>query len=459
MSLISFTLLSLIINSLIFYYTRTRYNKYVLVSFIELIFVIQALFLFIYLCAGGKTVIDSTRIYVNIADYPQRIFLALTFVPVISLLTLMILGRIIQAIGGSGRLRIRTYEPATLNILLALCALSPAFYYAGFALNDAGGGIPGIGLISHLLIFIHGALFLGPAIVGYYFRTKRTFTYIFLVAFAFSAFHALKTGSRGLVFFPMLYYVVGFIMALSKRQQRYAILVFLISAPLALFASGLIGMSRVDVRSDTSKNSVERAANMISTLSANMQSSTPLASIREGLDRIILWSNLAVVSLTPEEIDYRGFVNIRTEIQLINQGSSKNDAKSIHEIFAEERVGFGAAMDYGFSAGYGATVPFPLVAEAWSRGGAVVLAIYTVLWCVVVMIIEVFARRLFSRWPKIIMFIIAIEGAVVLVKGNDFGFVYQLRGLALATIFWFPILYLIEKFHLAERMKPKAEII
>ena len=129
MLLISFTLLSMIINSVIFYYTRTRYKKYVLVSFIELIYLIQALLLFAYLCAGGETVIGSTQIYVNIANRPQRTFLALTFVPIIILITLKILGRVIQVIGGSGRLQIRTYKTSTFNFLLALSALSPAFYY------------------------------------------------------------------------------------------------------------------------------------------------------------------------------------------------------------------------------------------------------------------------------------------------------------------------------------------
>lgn len=458
MSLILFTLLSLIINCLIFYYTITRYNKYVLVSFIELIYLIQALFLFVYLCAGGETVIGATQIYVNIADHPQRIFMALTFVPIISLITMKILGGGIQVIGGSGRLHIRTYEPATLNVLLALSALSPAFYYAASALNDVGGEIPGIGLISHLLVFIHGALFLGPAIVGYYHKTKPAFTYMFLVAFAYSALFALEGGSRTTLFYPILYYVVGFIMALNKRQQRYAILVFLICAPLALFASGLIGIYRPEVKSSGITDPVERAASMISAMKGNTQSITPLESIREGLGRMVVWSSLAVVSLTPEEIEYRGFKNIRTEIQLVNQGSKGKDVQLIHEVFAEERVGFGAALDYGLPAHYGWTVPFPLVAEAWSRGGAVVLAIYAVLWCVVVMVLEVFARRLFGKWPKIIMFIIAIEGAVVLVKGNESGFVYQLRGLALATLFWFTILYLMEISIFPAKLKPKVGI-
>ena len=460
MSLISFTLLSLIINSVIFYYTRIRYKKYVLVSFIELIYLIQALFLFIYLCVGGETVIGSTQIYVNIADHPQRIFLALTFVPIIGLITLKILGRVIQVIGGSGRLQSKNYEPRTFNFLLALSALSPAFYFAAFTLNDVGGEIPGIGLISYFLSFIHGALFLGPAIVGYYHKTKRAFTYIFLAAFAYSAFISLQGGSRTTLFYPILYYVVGFIMALRKRQRRYAILVFLICASLALFASGLIETYRYEVRSDRATSPVERAVSMIRRMNENTRSITALESIREGLSRMVVWSSLAVVSLTPEEIGYRGFTNIGTEIQLVNQGSRGREGQAITEAFAKERVGYGAALDYGFHAVYGWTVPFPLVAEAWSRGGAVVLVVYVLLWCVVVMILEVFARRLFGKWPKIIMFIIVIEGAVVLDKGNNYGFVYQLRGLVLATLFWFTILYFIERLNLPARIKrPKAEII
>lgn len=463
MLLISLILLSLIINSVIFYYTRTKYKKYVLVSFIELIYLIQALFLFVYLCAGGETVIRSTEIYVNIADRPQKTFLALTFVPIICLISLKILGRVIQINGGSKRMQIRIYEPATLNILLALCALSPALYYVSFTLNDVGGEIPGISLISHLLLFIHGTLFLGPVIVGYYHKTKPAFTYIFLVAFAYSALFSLEGGSRTTLFYPILFYVVGFIMALSKRKQRYAILVFLIGTPFALFASGLIGMYRYDVRSDGETSPVKRAASMISIMNANIQSLDLIelmsVGLLEGLGRPVNWSSLAVVSLTPEEIEYRGFTNILTEIQFVNQGSRERDGQAaITEAFAEERVGYGAALDYGFHASYGYTVPFPLVAEAWSRGGAVVLAIYATLWCVVVMILEVLARRLFSRWPKLLMFIIAIEGSVVFVKGNEYGLVYQFRGLAYATLFWFTILYLIERLNFPARLKPKAEI-
>jgi hypothetical protein len=431
----------------------------VLVSFIELIYVIQALFLIVYLCAGGETVIGSTLIYVDIADRPQRIFLALTFVPIISLITLKILGRVIQVIGGSRRLQIKTYEPATLNILLVLSALSPALYYVAFALNDVGGEIPGIGLIKYLLLFIHGALFLGPAMVGYYHKTKRVFTYMFLVAFVYSAFISLQGGSRTTLFYPILYYAVGFIMALNKRQQRYAMLVFLICTPLALYVSGLMRTYRDEVRFGEKTSPVEQAASMISKMNANTQSITLLESIRVGLDRMVVWSSLSVVCLTPEKIEYRGFTNIWTEIHLVNQGSIGRDIRLIHEAFAEERVGFGAALDYGFPARYGSTVPFPLVAEAWSRGGPVVLAIYAALWCVVVMILEVFARRLFSRWPKLLMFIIAIEGSVVLEKGNVYGLVYQLRGLALVTLFWFTILYLIERLNLSARLKPKTEII
>jgi len=459
MLLKAFTLLSLIINTIIFYYTRTKYNKYVLVSFIELIYLIQALMLFVYLCAGGETVVRSTQIYVDIADRPQRTFLALTFVPIISLIILKIFRRIIQISGGSRRIQIRIYEPATLNILLALCALSPALYYASFTLNDVGGEIPGIGLLSYLLLYINGSLLLGPAIVGYYHKNKPVFTYVFLVAFAYSALFALEGGSRGTLFYPALYYAVGFIMALSKRQQRYAILVFLICAPLAMTASGLIGMYRSVVRSSSESSPVERAASMISTMTANIQSINLIEPLREGLWRVVNWSSLAVVSLTPEEVRYRGFTNILVEIQLVNQGSSGGDAQTTHEAFAEERVGLGAAMDYGFPAVLGFTVPFPLVAEAWSRGGAVVLAIYATLWCGVVMILKVFARGLFRRWPKLLMFIIAIEGSVVLVKGNEYGFVYQLRGLAMVTFFWFIILYLIERLNLPARLKPKAESI
>jgi hypothetical protein len=185
-------------------------------------------------------------------------------------------------------------------------------------------------------------------------------------------FHIVQ-GSRGIAVMPILLFIVGYLIQMNntKRKIRLFIILILIGYPvLAVF--GKISDYR-QIFGRGLEVSVENFSYLADFLISGDSYEIIESSAPEGLVRLLNHADMAVISLTPDIIDYRGGDYIFDEIQnaILLNGSSERASS-----FYSGHYGNSVALKYGYSVNESTSVEFSLLADAYSRAGLLGIIIY-----------------------------------------------------------------------------------
>jgi hypothetical protein len=294
--------------------------------------------------------------------------------------------------------------------------------------------------VSAILIYIHLSLFMTPVLVGLFWRRFHVPVLLFLCGTSITMVFAFAEGSRSLIFFPVVFFAVGVWLTLNFRIRLFTALLGAVLAIPVFYVSALIVNVRDEVRGGP--EAVMERAQRIATAVFQAKTET---SIKEeflrGLNRMIMWSNVVALASTPEDVPYRGFENFGDEVRLLNRTTFFGGASESDQERYDLELGAGAAKVYGFGISLGGTVPFPVLADGWSRAGFAGVVLFSVILCCLWGFAEHFVRRWHAVKPHLAVALIGILASSAYDRMGIYGFVYNVRYLVMLMALWCLVFY------------------
>lgn len=404
-------------------------SKPVLARVVLFVCLTQSFWLNCYVLLGGYMIptagFDGV---VAFADYWKEVLVAI-WAPFLGAL---IGCRLTKNVVNEGALELRS--PLVFRLFLWVCALSPALYYIITQVR--------IPLLSPVLGFLYYSLAVSPFLVGYFAHREKTPAVVLLASILFTAVFAITEGSRAVVFLPMAYAAVGYIVGIPDRRSKIvAIASFAISGLVALQVSGLIGVIRDQIKLDTSTVSVGEVLEALDRIRTEDIGSSGIENLQSGIARMVNWSYFAVAAYVPNALPARGFSGMGEEVKIIGQSTA--GGRSGFEILEEQvaaGVGQGSASMYGFAVSAGGTVPFPVTADAWSRFGALGALVAFMLFALLFGLVERLIRFVSGGSYHIALIGITVMGAAAYDRVNSYAVFYTLKFGGLLALAWFPAL-------------------
>ncbi len=299
-------------------------------------------------------------------------------------------------------------------------------------------------------MYVHLSFYMTPIVIGYCWRSAPVAVFIFGGAIIAGGALALSVGSRSLLFLPVAFFGLGFVASLVGSRRYWALLSIVVLAIPAFYLSALIETVRKDGSKHTEVDATARLLEMYRMIEQAGKSSDLNQALIAGVSRMVVWSNWAALDLSPDPVPYRGFSDLPAEFQFLNNSTLFRDATDFLDEALERDIGLGAAKIYGFSVSAGGTVPFPVLADGWSRSGVLGVILLASILCCLFGTVERAARNVMANSPHMLTGFLAIVLSSSFEKMAVYGFVYNLRYLIMQVVIWFPV------FALLSLLVPKA---
>lgn len=276
-------------------------------------------------------------------------------------------------------------SPGLEGYAIAIAILQLAYWPAA---------LEGSGSIGYLVRVITNALFCAPllagAIASLYPRTRA----LWIIVLSVNGFLGLVVGARERALAPATWYVIGYIMMTEGEKRRKAVMVTLMTCVPLLAISSAIGVVRGDLgRGGAELFSFDRAGDVFAEVRDTLlfrRSDRPDELGMNGIGRMFVWANAAVVSQTPEQIPYTGFDDAMDEVRLYMDIAALS-GRTVDD-YLDAGQGNAKARRYGFLVNRFTSVDFGSVADSWARGGP-----YATLACGIGLAIFVGCCELFSK--------------------------------------------------------------
>lgn len=286
------------------------------------------------------------------------------------------------------------------------------------------------------------------------FQFKRA-TIFWLVVLAIQVVIALLTGTRGAAFWPLMYFLCGFIFGMPN--WKVAIKWSIGMAPVAL-ALGFLAVWIGAVRSETGRTDLATAlktSTMIEVLSDPIVASG--VQIRgnhafEAFRRLTIWGDYIVPAMTPDPIPYRGFSDFRWEVSsafnlgifALVAGASEARSGVYFSSMALKPYGFAVHVDkMGMKT---SNVPFPVNVSAFTRGGWLPAIGFTVFAFFMVFTVErIFKKMLLPRRQPLFLFMMMVMCYISYRRIRGDTLVETLRQFALEGTFAFVCFYIFDE--------------
>ena len=342
---------------------------------------------------------------VNIGDAPVRAVLAMLTVP-LGVLLAVAAWRLV----GHHSSRIAA-DPTQVNatahqrrVYLVIAALAQLFYWPA-ALESSG-------IVGYVVRILATAWVVAPFLAGRDSRHDRSLVLLWSAILVLNAGIGIAAGTRSLALIPAVLFTVGYISALSGGR-RFAVgaLALMGTVPLVQLA-GAVGV----VRDDLGRGGLELMQadhvrevfrHLWDAMAPGDKQSAEEVNV-QGVSRMLGWTNVVVPLMTPDTIPYRsldGFFDeaLQTFRVASMSGLTADDLYDAGLSTAQARV-------YGFNVSSSTSVEFGLAADAWSRGGAPVVLLFSMIAALGLMVGEWFAHR-WHRWGAGIGSILALPVA------------------------------------------------
>ena len=261
-------------------------------------------------------------------------------------------------------------------------------------------------LISALsLTFAFSPLFVGIVWSGLNDMTKNIWKCILFVTFIF---HTLQ-GSRGLAIFPIVAFLIGYLFCLSSNKKklnkvlRLYVVIGFVSVPFLGFVQ--------DYRDHFGRGneiSMQTFSNMLDFISGiNSTGKDENEDIYASYGRLLNHTNNVVVVMTPSIVPYRGFEAMDQEIASIFSILGENNAQTFREKRADIGYSTGVATRYGFRVTETTSVEFGMFADAFSRFGYLGVFFYSILFALILAIMEKWCYNYTFKRPLLAMTLVS----------------------------------------------------
>lgn len=258
------------------------------------------------------------------------------------------------------------------------------FLAIGFCFSILVAFIP-----SYLVSALSLTFAFSPLLIGIWWNylrptTKRIWKFVIFITFLF---HTLQ-GSRGLAVFPLVAFAVGYLFCLSdnkaklKKTIRMYIIIGIISIPFLGFVQ--------NYRENFGRGneiSMDTFMEMLNFANSD-NSSDKEQDIYASYGRLLNHTNNVVVVMTPSVVPYRMFDAMDQEIASIFQVLGADDSQTFRENRADMGYSTGVATKYGFRVTETTSVEFGMFADSYSRFGYLGVFIYSILFSIVLALME-----------------------------------------------------------------------
>jgi hypothetical protein len=246
------------------------------------------------------------------------------------------------------------------------------YLIASFVLSSARwfAGGENSGTVAYIIRILSSGLGIVPLVVGVFSEATGTVNLLCLTSLSVNAGIGVLMGTREPLFYLGLYLLGRTLKKKGERRILAAAALLLAGVPgIYLFAA--IGEIRQELgRDSASLVSTDGLRHFVDALT-NLRLTADIDQVTEnqGLNRLFSWPNAVVTMMTPNPIPYRGLQDVPEEFLAYCHiwGSSPDETESF---FAAE-LGTARANRYGFVVNAHTSVDFGLLADGWSRIGAV----------------------------------------------------------------------------------------
>lgn len=318
-----------------------------------------------------------------------------------------------------------------------------------------------LGGVSNLAIWFTAGL---PNIIGYGFRIlkalfemapmllgvrafkSKPLLLLWLGVFALGLFFAFLTGSRGYAFFPILYFVIGLILGLRGKRRLLVLSGIVVTVPLGLLMFGFIehfrdefgrkSIAQIDIGEVVGyipkafKDSLARGdeGNVV------IEETVTYSAFRRAVD----WTLVFAPNMSPGDVPFRGYGDFLQEIKSLAAFGGAYLDNSSRGFYPSVLF----ARSYGFNVYMGTTgegtlksftVPFGVLADAWSRFGIISMILQTLILFAWFIAFEELNRRLFRRFVEVRCFGVFLLCGIAL----NFSTVYVLTRTIRRTIVYY----------------------
>ncbi|MBL9201462.1 MAG: hypothetical protein JNL39_13210, partial [Opitutaceae bacterium] len=275
--------LAAVINGGIVRYFWRRLQDQVLLGGVALFFLVQCGWMALYLALTGSSVIlIGPELVPNLNESPWAVTLGQTFMPLVALAC----AHVFTSRRNAGTMKVLAQlnrEPVTgFGIVLGLFAVGLLFYFVGTVFLR----VPGL---SQLVVYLHLSFFMTPVLLGLCWRSYPIPVAIFGAAIVVGGVFALGSGSRALLFLPLVFFAVGLWFTLGRMARVGVMTGALLLLVPVFYLSGRIESVRKDGTVERESDMLARAGEIGRLVGAAGGGEGLRANFTRGVERMIMW--------------------------------------------------------------------------------------------------------------------------------------------------------------------------
>ncbi|MBL9188119.1 MAG: hypothetical protein JNK23_11605 [Opitutaceae bacterium] len=427
------------INGVIVRYFFRRLQDQVLLGGVAFFFLLQCGWMALYLLlTGSAVVLIGPELSPNLNDTPYAVTLGQTILPLVA----VVCGRLFTHRRHAGTFfqiqQLNRQRVPGFEALLCVFATGLVLYFVGTVFVR-------VPIVTQAISYLHLAFFMTPLLIGLCWRRYPIAAAIFGVAVVIGGILALGAGSRALLFLPLAFFALGVWLTLSRLMRVWAALGSVLLIVPVFYLSARIETVRKDGTVEREGDLLARAGEIRRLVGESSRGEGVFANFTRGVERMIIWSNFVALGYSPDRVPYRGFDDFTDEFRFMNQSTLFREANDYLDESLDREFGLGAARRYGFSISVGGSVPFPVLADGWSRAGIWGVVLFGGGLCLLWGGLERGIRRLFADKPHLALALLVILLSSAYEKMSTYGFIYNLRYLVMQAALWGGLFYLASK--------------
>ena len=422
-------------NGLILWHFRRRMPEQILLATVVVVYCLQPLWILSYVVLDGSALVQEAGS--DMSQSPFRVAVGTTLIPISAwVVGSLFSGR--RRRGPSLLQQALSRRDRVFEVILCVFATDTLLYY--IALTPTG-----VPFLNAVFSYLHISFFLTPVLVGLAWRHYRLPVLVFLVAMSIGGMMAFTGGARSLLFLPMAFFLTGIWLTLKLRAKVASLVAGMVMALPTFYLSAVMEVARQDFKSDSGGSILRIAGEMGDRVFKAGGDTRVIDQLAVGVGRMVPWTYVAALCDSPERVPYRGFGDLWEEFLYVNQSTLFRDSREFLVDSLEQDFGLGTARLYGYSISAGGTVPFPVLADGWSRFGFAGAFLFGFILCGAWAVAEWGIRRGFAEQPHYAVALIAILANSAFDKMAVYGLIYNLRYLFMQVCLWVVLTMLVRK--------------